>query len=337
MEDVAKRAGVSRALVSLAYRNLPGVSEATRERILAVGRELRYSPNRVAARLASSSGDTIGVFLQDLHNDLYADVFDGVREVADREGIPLVLTVGELGGNRDRSALETLKQSRVDVAIAIGLLMSDAEASEVAKDLPLVVVTRKIDGIDSVYSDDLESGRLATEYLIRMGHRRIAFLANPPDDGYRGRRDGYFAVMERAGLPPRVVQSEWSREAAARDIGEVLDSVERPTGIFAHNDQAALGVLDALAARGLRAGVDVSVIGHDNTAGSRLPGAALTTVDLHGFELGRRAAELALSRIAEPARHAEDSPSRPTLIKRETTASYVQPITGSPEASLNRG
>lgn len=319
MEDVARHAGVSRALVSLAYRNLPGVSDATRKRILEVGRELRYTPNRVAARLAGNGGSTIGVFLQDLHNDVYAEIFDGVREVTDREGKNLVLTVGSLGGDRDRSALETLKQSRVDVAIAIGLLMSDAEVLEAANDLPLVLVTRKVEGIDSSYSDDVESGRIATEYLIRTGHRKIVFLSNPPVDGYRGRREGYLAAMRRAGLPERLVQTEWSRAAAARDIGAVLDSEDRPTGIFAHNDQAALGVLDALSLRGLRAGVDVSVIGHDNTAGSKLPGAALTTVDLHGFDLGRRAAEIALRRLEDPAAPAQDSPSKPTLVRRETT------------------
>lgn len=320
MEDVAREAGVSRALVSLAYRNLPGVSEATREHILEVGRRLRYTPNRVAARLAENSGNTIGVFLQDLHNDLSADIFDGVREVADRAGKTLVLTVGASDGAGDRSALDTLKQSRVDVAIATGLLMPDSEVLEFSRDLPLVLVTRQVEGVDSSYSDDVESGRIATEYLIRTGHRKIVFLANPPVDGYRGRREGYLTAMQRAGFPEAVVQTGWTRADAARDIDAVLGSTDRPTGIFAHNDQAALGVLDALSARGLRAGVDVSVIGHDNTAGSMLPGAALTTVDMHGRDLGRRAAEIALQRLEDPAAPAHESVSVPTLVRRETTA-----------------
>lgn len=319
MEDVARNAGVSRALVSLAYRDLPGVGEATRERILRVGSELGYTPNRLAARLASNGGNTIGVFLLDLYNDVYADLFEGTREVADSAGKHLVLGVGELDGSRDARVLETLSQSRVDVVVAFGLLLPDKEVQEAARRLSMVCVLRGVEGIDSVVSDDSYGARLATEHLLQFGHRRIAFLANPPYDGYRHRRNAYAKAMRSAGLEPQIVETTYSREVAAHDAGALLDGDDRPSAIFAHNDQAALGALDALVARGLVPGRDVSVVGYDNSAVSRLPGSALTTVDVDGVSLGRTAAELALRRIARPDAPPEWRTSFPALVVRATT------------------
>ena len=319
MEDVASRAGVSRALVSLAYRDQPGVSTETRERILGIGRELGYVPNRVAARLASRGGSTIGVFLQDLHNDLFADLFEGSRAIADEARKHLMLGVGALDGGRDAEALETLAQSWVDVIIAFGLQMPDAEVQEMAQKVPLVCVLRGVADIDSVVSDNRHGARAATRHLIELGHRRIAFLANPPSDGYMDRRYGYVETMTEAGLRPQVAETTYAREAAASDAAALLDGEDPPTAVFAHNDQAAMGVLDTLSDRGLAPGRDVSVIGYDNSSPSKVPGIALTSVDVDGVTLGRSAAELALRRIDSPAAPAEWRTSFPTLMVRSTT------------------
>lgn len=319
MEDVAAKVGVSRALVSLAYRGLPGVSERTRQRILQAGRDLGYTPNQVAARLAGHGGNTIGVFLLDLYNDLYADLFEGTREVADAAGKHLVLGVGDIDGSRDGGVLETLRESRVDVIVAFGLLLADAEVLEAARHVPMVCVLRGVAGVDSVVSDNAYGARLATDHLLELGHRRIAFLANPPSDGYMDRRAAYTQTMRAAGLEPQVVETTYSREDAARDAGALLDGVNAPTAIFAHNDQAALGTLDALVSRDLIPGRDVSVVGYDNSSVSRSPGNALTTVDVDGVMLGRGAAELALRRIAHPDAPPEWRTSFPSLVVRATT------------------
>ena len=112
MEDVARAAGVSRALVSLAYRDAYGVSAETRDHILAAGKKLGYRPNRVAAQLAGKQQLTIGVFLQDLHNSLFADIHDGIRSVTDAQGKHTVLAVGKIDGSKDIEALETLLENR---------------------------------------------------------------------------------------------------------------------------------------------------------------------------------------------------------------------------------
>ena len=319
MEDVAREAGVSRALVSIAYRGVTGVSESTRERIFAVGNRLGYVPNQVAARLAGKARKTIGVFQQDMHNEVFADVHDGIREQLAARDLGLVLSVASIDGSRDATALNELRASRVDVIIATGLTLPDTELAEFTKPIPMVSIARHFEGIDNVDSDNFGGATAATEHLIELGHRRIIFLSNPQTDGYTDRQRGYRDAMTAAGLEPWVVETTYSRDRAESDAGVVLDGANPPTAIFAHNDRTALGVLDALSTRGLIAGRDVSVVGYDNTSASRAPGLALTTVDIHSVELGRAAAELALARLDDPSRAPQTTRIEPTLVIRGTT------------------
>lgn len=320
MEDVAAAAGVSRSLVSLAYRGEPGVSDSTRTAILETGRRLGYTPNRVASRLAEGRGTTLGVFLQDLHNDVFAETYDGIRSITDAEGTHSLLAVGELDGSRDESTLETLQQSRVDVILAAGLQLPDSEVQRVNEDVPLVSIARMVPHVDSVYSDNRTGSDLATTHLLALGHRDILFLANPLSDGYEGRRQGFEAAMRRAGLTGQIIGTSYDRSEAAKDAGRALDSARPPSAIFAHNDQAAIGVLHALASRGLRPGQDVSVVGYDNSALSRTPGAEITTVDIRSHALGRAAAELALQRRSDHDAEAVHRVFAPELVIRGSSA-----------------
>lgn len=320
MSDVARAAGVSPALVSLAFRDAYGVSKSSRERILATAAKMGYQPNRVAARLASKDDDTLGVFLLDLHNEVFADMFDGMREAAHRSGRELVLSVGSISGDLDRPALDSLMRARVDVTIAAGLLLPDADLAAYLGRLPLVSVARIVPGFDAVASDNELGATLAVEHLLSLGHRRIVHLASPPTDGYLGRREGYNRVMKKAGLTPQAITCGYSRSEASEIAGPLLDSAERPTAIFTHNDQTALGVLDAVHAKGLRVPEDISVVGYDNTSASKLPGVDLTTVDLHPVDLGRRAAEIAILRSNDRTLEPMVEVFSPSLLVRASSA-----------------
>lgn len=320
MADIAREAGVSLALVSLAFRDAYGVSSTTRDRILATADRMGYQPNRLASRLASKADPTLGVFLLDLHNEVFADMFDGMREAAGEHGRDVVLTVGTLAGELDRPSLDWLVRSRVDVVIAAGLLLSDAELSEYQGRLAMVSVARVVPGFDAVASDNIRGATLAVEHLVNLGHRDIVHLAAPATDGYLDRRMGYREEMIRAGLRPEVIDGEYARESAVRKAGALLDRAEPPTAIFAHNDQTALGVLDAARGRGIRVPDDLSVVGYDNTSASRPAVIGLTTVDLHAGDLGRRAVDLAVRRSAEPDAVPLVEMTEPTLVVRTSTA-----------------
>ena len=320
MEDVAREAGVSRALVSLALRDAYGVSDSTRDRILGVAERLNYQRNALASGLARRTTNTLGVFLLDLHNELFADIYDGIRDVATAAGTELVLSVGSTGGTLDKPGLDALLRAQVEVVVAAGLLLSDKELASYRELTNLVSVARRVPGADNVVSNNELGAKLAVSHLLELGHRRILHLAAPSSDGYRGRRRAFSRTMKAAGLQPQILVSDYSRADAARVIGPVLDSPDRPTAVFAHNDQTALGVLDALDSRDISVPEQMSVIGYDNTSASRPPGIALTTVDLHGEELGRRAAEIALARMANPDAPPMEETFKPTLVIRGTTA-----------------
>ena len=296
IKDVAKAAGVSRALVSIAYRGVAGVSEATAEHIFAVGKSLGYVPNLNAVRLASKGLKTIGVFLQDLHNEVFAEIYDGIRSVIDEGEVQLVLTVGQAAAGHDSKALDALLASRVDVVIAAGLTMSDHELQKYAARTKLISVTRSCSGVTSVVANDYLGARLATEHLAQH-HKEIAFLANPQTDGYRDRLRGYQDAMTDSGLKHLVRETTYSRKDAELDAEVLLSS--GASAIFAHNDLAALGVLDAVISSGRKPGLDVAVVGFDNTSLSQTPVLALTTVDPHSHELGQKAAELALVALTD--------------------------------------
>lgn len=334
MEDIAREAGVSRALVSIAMRDAHGVSAATREHILEVARRLGYRHNRVAADLAGRGAGAIGVFVADLHNDLYADVFDGIREILDPSGRRIVLTVGAADGSRDTAGLDGLLEARVGASIGLGVRLPDTELHERAGLGPLVVATRTVPGMLSASSDDVAGAYLATEHLLGLGHRRLAFLANPPGDGYLGRRRGFEQAMTEAGLAPQVHVTSYDPDEVRADArkllaGEGPAGEGRPSAILAHNDRAAVAVLGALADLGLRCPEDVSVVGYDGAEAAGLPGIELTTVDGRAHEVGRLAARIALAQVdagdaggeADGRTEAPSAaPIAPRLITRRTTA-----------------
>lgn len=317
--DVAREAGVSRALVSIHFRGLPGVSPVNRELISSAARKLNYRPNKLASQLASRGADSVGVYFLNFTNELFADIYEGVHEILGSSDTSLVLSISPEAGGNEESAIDALIEARVGVVIATGLLVPDAVVQRIAEHIPVVSVSRHVPGIDSVYPDDELGGELATRHLLELGHRRILHLANPQRDGYTGRRRGYLNAMRSAGLEPRILESDYSRESAAVAIGPALDSPDRPTAIFANNDQTALGVLEAVHQRGLRCPDDVSLVGYDNTRTASSPGIRLTSVDIRARELGRRGALAAQARLGESAGEPIDDCLAPALTIRNST------------------
>jgi len=324
--DVAREVGVSRTLVSFAFRGAPGVSGETREAIFAAAQRLGYRPNAVAADLARKHRSAVGLYLMDIRNEVYADILNGVRTALPHDGNRLILSVSRSVDGVDRGALDSLIEARVGIIIAATLLDTDHQVQELARVVPLVSVTRPVDGVDSVYSDDVTGARAATEHLLGLGHRRIAHLAGPIYDGHTARRQSYEKTMLDAGFAPVTLSAEdFTQEAGQRAAWELLGLADRPTAIFTHNDQLALGAREAAYAMNLSIPRDLSLVGYDDSKTSRLHGIDLTSVDLQAFELGRRAGSVALERLANPDAPTADIRLTPRLVVRNSTA---QPGTG---------
>jgi DNA-binding LacI/PurR family transcriptional regulator len=318
-EDVARALGVSRTLVSFAFRGAPGVGKQTRLSILETAERMGYEPNAAAAELASRRSSAVGLYFLDIQNDVYIDIFNGVREVMDARQHRLVLSVAPEG--RSAGPLVPLIQARTGIVIAATLLESDEEIQELSRRVPIINVARRVEGTDSVFSDDLAGARLATEHLIGLGHTRITHLACPARQGQTERRTAYEETMRLGGLTPHVLETaDNSREAAEHTAFELLRRPDRPTAVFAHNDELALGVREAALRLGLGVPWDLSLVGYDNSRTARLRGIELTSVDLQAAELGRTAARAAIARLSDPLMPPIHTGTKPTLISRASVA-----------------
>ncbi|WP_246036481.1 LacI family DNA-binding transcriptional regulator [Sinomonas susongensis] len=320
-EDIAREVGVSRTLVSFAFRGAPGVSSETRQAILEAARRLGYRQNAAAADLARKRPSAIGLYLLDLRNEVYADIFHGVREALGDAPNRLILSVSPTANSLGRRAIDSLIEARVGIVIAATLLDSDSEIRDLAQTVPVVNVARRVEGIDSVYSDDPAGADTAVRHLVELGHTRIAHLTGPPHEGHQGRRRAYERTMAAAGLPSRVVTADdYTQEAAEKAVRRLLSGSDRPTAVFAHNDELAVGAREAAYSLGLAVPDDLSLVGYDNSRIARLHGVDLTSIDLHALDLGRSAGRVALDRLADPLAHAVDLKSDPRLVVRSSSA-----------------
>jgi DNA-binding LacI/PurR family transcriptional regulator len=318
MEDVAARAGVSRALVSLVMRDSPKVSATRRAAVLAAAAELGYSPHAMARSLASRTSHLLGVMVSDLHNPFWAEVVDGLDAFARAAGFELVINTGGRSPARERQALASLSSFRPAGLALLGPVVSSA-AIATASQTPLVLVSRssRLSTVDTVNDDGKVGSALAVDHLVSLGHKAIVHIDGGTGSQAAPRRTGYRLAMAGHGLEPVVIRGEYTEAAGAAAIR----ALRRPfTAVIAANDLNAVGVLSALSATGLRVPADVSVVGYDNTWLAALRHIALTTIDQPRHDMGHLAAKALIARVRGERRSPERLVVRPSLVIRRTTA-----------------
>ncbi|MGV8845914.1 LacI family DNA-binding transcriptional regulator [Tessaracoccus sp.] len=305
--DVAAAAGVSRAAVSKVLRNAYGVSDAMRTKVQNTIDELGYRP-RIAARTMRGAGYILGVEIPNLANPFIDRVMTGMT--SSLVDTPYRVVIAPAGGDQDNTkAIESLADLQVDGLLAIGARAATPWLEEQGRHRPLVVVGRheeSVTNFDTIVDDDTLGTRLALNHLHALGHRRITHLTDTstthPQMGcssHTVRSRAYTKIMAELGLAEnsRTELVAPTEEAAHQRTAELLDEADPPTAIYAGHDELALGVLRAIAERGLDAS-DVSVVGYDDTTIASHPLISLTTISQSGNVIGSLAARLLLERIA---------------------------------------
>lgn len=330
MDDVAAAAGVSRALVSLVMRNASNVSDKRRKAVLDAADELGYRPNAAARSLAERRSNTLGVVVNDLHNTFFADLVDGIHEIAQANGFRLLLNTAWRTDTDEREAIEAFLEYRVDGVLVLGPTADGSILREAGKSTPLVTIGSSTQGVDAVVNDDLRGGEMAAEHLVGLGHRRIVHLDGGNGAGADHRREGFRGVMASLGLEVRVLPGEFTERSGVAAAAELVESGPMPTAVFAANDLAAVGLVDALTVAGHPVPESVSVIGYDNTHLAQLRHIGLTTINQPRADMGRLAAEIVLERLESGRRQAVCHVVTPELVVRNTTG---PPMVGARRAS----
>lgn len=299
----------------------------TRDRVLATIERLHYQPNHVARSLATRRTATIGLIMSDVTNSLYPPVTVGAEEACRRAGYGLLLANAEDAAG-ERRGVELMRAKRVDALIVFAISRRDAASDHLfaaqAAGTPVVAINRALAPdapLSAVWFDHEAGGRMATEHLIALGHRRIAHIAGPAGrlTGVQ-RRQGYEAALTAAGLPADpslVAEGDYSFASGERLMARLWSA--RPSAVFVAGDVMALGALRALARLGARVPDDLSLVAFGNPDCVRYATPAITTIDLPVAAAGKVAVELALRRMQHPAKK-EVRMLEPSLLVRETTA-----------------
>ncbi|MBT0771581.1 LacI family DNA-binding transcriptional regulator [Kineosporia sp. J2-2] len=319
LADVAERAGVSTALVSIVMRDAPGASPQTRERVRQVAGELGYQPDRRARLLRSGRTRLLGVVFSVQHA-FHGDLVTGLYAAAEKAGYELALSA--ITPQRDEQrAVAGLMAERCEALIVMSLDSSAAQLSELAARMPLVVLTRNVrdPDVDVVRNDDRRGLHLAVDHLVELGHRRIAHLDGGRAPGSAERRRGYREAMERHGLEAgaRVVAGGVTEADGATAARELL--ADLPTAVTVFNDRVATGLLGVVRGAGLDVPGDLSVLGFDDDRLARLGYIDLTTVGQDAQALTELAVRRAVDRIeGRPVTHPH-LVTPPQLVLRGTT------------------
>jgi LacI family transcriptional regulator, repressor for deo operon, udp, cdd, tsx, nupC, and nupG len=336
MVDIARIAGVSLATASRALNSTPGVAAATRERVLAVARELSYVVSPEASRLSGGSTRRVAVVVPHLSRWFFGAMLEALESVLREADLDVLLyTLGNAADSE--SFFERLPARRkVDAVVVLAFPVSEAERRRLdLMGVSIVAAGGQSAAYPYVSIDDEVAGRQAMDPLLFLGHRRIAMIAAiDPDESrwpaVRSRSQAYYSALRDAGIaadPALVVNVDWGGLQGAHAMAELLGLREPPTAVYAHSDEIALGAVRTLRRAGLRIPEDISIIGIDDHPLAELTD--LTTVSQPVHEQGQIAGQMVLGLLqGEDVEQAVTVPTR--LVIRRSTAPPRTTATVSP-------
>ena len=340
IDDVAKRAGVSRSTVSLVLNKSPRVKEATRLMVEGIIAEMNYFPNQNARGLSARVTNNLGViFMRDYLPNSTQISYDSDRHVGlcsanINHGIMAGLMDTEYGvvseqfcSLADPDGLpRIIRERRVDGAFIVGLPYSDQFIGNMkASGIPFTVVGvgSYEDGVDSIYADPQEGVELMVQEMVDTGHRDICLMnSSRIVRSYEDRLRGYYRALRRNGMP---VREDWNLSCASNSgrsayeaFRQFWEAGNRPDAVVCANGQSASGVMSYLYEKNIRVPDDISIIAYEDSSLCGYSTPAMTAVNIRKEDLGYRAAQCLIARIRNPEKRVEINSVRPYIVRRDS-------------------
>ena len=333
IKDIAEAAGVSHSTVSRALSDSPLITSETKAQIRRLAREMGYTPDARARSLVMGETRTVGIVVTTIADPFMAPVVQGIESAAYENGYSVILASANSDPTREIAAVEMLRGKRVDGVIVtasrVGALYQD-HLGQIG--VPVVLLNNHSEQsgryLYTVTVDNQHGAHLATQHLIELGHRRIAYIAGPANHSSNtGRMEGYRQALTEADIPfapELIVLGDGKMDAGTQALPALMNLIERPTALFCYNDMTAIGVLHAARQLALDVPRDLSIVGFDDISFASFVNPPLTTIAQPQFEMGQQAMQMLLTRMSKSAQAPiSDVVIKGKLIVRESTRTKV--------------
>ncbi|WP_058913666.1 DNA-binding transcriptional regulator CytR [Entomohabitans teleogrylli] len=304
MKDVAIRANVSTATVSRALMNPDKVSQATRNRVEQAAIDVGYLPHLMGRNVKRNESRTILVIVPDICDPFFSEIIRGIEVTAAKQGYLILIGDCAHQNQQEKTFIDLIITKQIDGMLLLGSRLPFDAGKEEQRNLPPMVMANEFAPeleLPTVHIDNLTAAFNAVHYLQELGHQRIACIAGPEEMPLcHYRLQGYVQALRRSGMlvdPHYIARGDFSYEAGAAAMEQLLNLPEPPTAVFCHSDVMALGALSLAKRRGLKVPSDLSLVGFDDIALSQFCDPPLTTVAQPRFQIGSEAMLLLLDQI----------------------------------------
>lgn len=328
ISEIAQKAQVSRTIVSRVINNRPGVSEETRNKILAIMKESNYTPNALARSLAMQKTQTIGVVMDNLCDSYFFKLIAGLQDAGEALNYNIIFCSGRNKAELNQRYVEFLTQGRTDGVIAYGSYHQDQELFDrlESRSCNFVLIEGNIPSrkINNVVLDNFKGAYTATEHLIQMGYRNICHFTG--DMNYKvslDRFNGFIKALQDHSIPigtSNIIYADFFEESGYTQMNKMIEENNVPDAIFFGADKTAYGAMRAMFEHGMHPPEDIAIIGFDDdtpeTTSILFPG--LSTIRQPLYEMGAASVELLVKAINTPGMEPEIKVFNPELVLRET-------------------
>lgn len=313
ISDIAEKVGVSHATVSRVLNNSGYVKDETREKVLAVIKELNYTPSAIARSLSTSKTNTIGVIVPDINNLFFGEIIKGITEIADEHNLNIILCDTDEDKDKELKAINVLKEQRIQGLIITPTFYKDTGNSENLNTLknlgiPIILIDGHVEYLDfsGVFIDHIKGAYDGTAALIEAGHRKIAIITGDMNSRpAKERLLGYEKALEANNITIEkeyIFYGDYKYETAYDITKQILKMENRPTAIFISSNTMILGCIKALYEENQNIPGDMAIIGFDKIDVLNIIGMNISFINGPSIELGRKGMEMLLENLNSKGR-----------------------------------